>query len=318
MNFFDLHCDTAGERLDRTDSFLDCDMHINLCKAKYLDKWTQLYALFIPDRFRGEEAKIYFAEMYDNFMREVEIFSSEIKIYQDISDFDITNMCNGIITCEGASPFADAEGAYRAKEYGVKLITLTWNGENEVGYGCQSGVDKGLKPAGKILLRDMEKLNIIADVSHLNRKGFYDVISSGASVIASHSNSEKVLQQTRNDSADKEFSCRRNLNDEQIKLLIECNGIIGINFCRRFLGNIGYDGFEAVYRHISHMLDLGGENAVAMGSDFDGCEINPELAGIDKIPDLYAFLRKKGFDDELLEKIFFKNAENFFKRVLQS
>ncbi len=318
MNLFDLHCDTAGERLDRTDSFLDCDMHINLCKAKNLDKWTQLYALFIPDRFRGEDAKIYFDEVYENFIREVDLFSSKIKIYQDASDFDTSKKCNGIFTCEGASPFADEEGAYRAKEYGVKLITLTWNGENEVGYGCQSGSDSGLKPAGKALLKDMEKLNIVADVSHLNRTGFYDVISSGAPVIASHSNSEAVLIKTRKDSEDKKFVCRRNLNDEQIKLLIERKGLIGINFCRGFLGDPGDDGFEAVYRHMAHMLDMGGENVLAIGSDFDGCEIHPELAGIDKIPDLYEFLHAKGMDYKLLEKIFFEKANNFFKSILQS
>ncbi len=318
MRLFDLHCDTAGERLKRTDSFCDCDMHINLCKGGYLDKWMQCYALWIPDRFRGEESKIYFDEMYENFKREVALSESKIKIYQEVSDLDINNKCIGILTCEGASPFADSEGAYRARDYGVKLITLTWNGENEAGYGCQSGSDEGLKPIGKALLKDMEKLNIVADVSHINRAGFYDVISSGARVVASHSNSEAVLKKTRKDSLDKAFSCRRNLNDEQIKLLIKCRGLIGINFCASFLGDSGDDGFEAVYRHMSHILDLGCEDILAIGSDFDGCEINPELAGIEKIPGLRAYLIEKGFTEELCEKIFYKNAYNFFKNVLQT
>ncbi len=318
MRFFDLHCDTAGERLDRVDSFYDCDMHINLCKAEYLDSWIQLCALFIPDRFRGVNAREYFDEMLVNFKREEQLFSSKIKLCQGVSDLEIRKRCNAILTCEGASPFADSEGAYRAKEYGVKLITLTWNGENEVGYGCQSGSEEGLKPIGKSLLKDMEKLNIVADVSHINRTGFYDVISSGAMVIASHSNSEAVLLKTRKDSEDKNFACRRSLNDEQIKLLTECKGLIGINFCNRFLGDKGDDGFEAVYRHMSHMIDLGCEDVLAIGSDFDGCEINPELAGIDKIPALMAYLSEKGFDDKLLEKIFYENAYKFFKKVLQN
>ena len=124
----------------------------------------------------------------------------------------------------------------------------------------------------------MRDLGIVADVSHLNRAGFYDAVSSGARVIASHSNSESVLLKTRKDSDDEFFSCRRSLNDEQIKLLIECDGLIGINFCKSFLGDEGDDGFEAVYRHMSHILSLGGEDVLAIGSDFDGCEINPGFA----------------------------------------
>ena len=163
----------------------------------------------------------------------------------------------------------------------------------------------------------MERLNIVADVSHLNTAGFYDAVSSGARVIASHSNSKSVLEKTRKDSEDKFFSCRRNLDDNQIKVLVEHGGLIGLNFCKSFLGDEGDDGFEAVYRHMAHILDLGGENVLAIGSDFDGCEISPELDSVDKIPNLYSFLSEKGVDKPLLEKIFFENAENFFKTVLQ-
>lgn len=320
MNLFDLHCDTAGECFNRKKSLFDGDLHIDLCKGETLDKWSQLFAIWISDELRGKDALEYFENALENFKLEISKNSDKIKLCNDFEDFQLAlseQKCAAFLTCEGASPFADAEGAFRAKELDVKLITFTWNGENEVGYGCQSGCDSGLKPAGKALLRDMEKLNIVADVSHLNRAGFYDAVSSGARVIASHSNSESVLMKTRSDSEDKFFSCRRNLNDEQIKLLIECGGLIGINFCRSFLGDFDDDGFEAVYRHIEHILNLGGENILSIGSDFDGCDINPELAGIDKVSDLQYFLSRKGLPKELIEKVFFKNAENFFKKVLQ-
>lgn len=321
MNLFDLHCDTAGECFNRKMPLYNGDMHINICKGKNLDKWAQIFAIWISDTLRGEDARNYFETVLANFRKEISENSRKIKLCQGFSDFEesVSNgKCAAILACEGASPFADSEGAYRAKEHSVKLITLTWNGENELGYGCQSDVDSGLKPAGKALLRDVEKLKIAADVSHINRAGFYDAVSSGARVLASHSNCESVLLKTRKSSEDKFFSCRRSLNDEQIKLLIECNGLIGINFCRSFLGDRNDDGFEAVYRHMAHILDLGGENVLSIGSDFDGCEINPELSGIDKISDLQAFLAEKGFDSELIEKIFFKNAEKFFENVLQS
>lgn len=321
MNLFDLHCDTAGECFNKKIPLFDGKMHLNICKGELLDEWTQFFAIWIPDEFRGEESKKYFENVLLNFKNEISLNSEKIKLCQGFSDFEEcknSKKCAAFLACEGASPFADSEGAYRAKEFGVKLITLTWDGENEVGYGCQSGVESGLKPAGKSLLKDMERLKIIADVSHLNRAGFYDVISSGAKVIASHSNCESVLAKTRKDSKEKAFACRRALNDDQIKLLIECGGLIGINFYKNYLGDSGDEGFEAIYRHMNHILDMGGENVLAIGSDFDGCEIVPELSGVDRVNNLYSFLADKGMPNGLLEKIFFENAEIFCKTVLQS
>lgn len=321
MNLFDLHCDTAGECFNKKLPLFNGEQHINLCKAKHLDKWTQVFAIWIPDTLRGEDARKYFENVLLNFKNEISENSEKIKLCQGFSELEEcknNGKCAAVLACEGASPFADSEGAYRAKCLGVKVITLTWDGENEVGFGCQTGSDSGLKPAGKLLIRDMERLKIVADVSHINRAGFYDVISSGAKVIASHSNSESVLMKTRTDGDEKFFACRRSLNDEQIKLLIECKGLIGINFYRCFLGDRDDDGLEAIYRHMAHILDLGGENVLAIGSDYDGCEVHPELSGIDKICNLQQFLKNNGFDQKLIEKIFFKNAENFFKTILQS
>ena len=321
MNLFDLHCDTAGECFNRKTALLDGCLHYNICKGKSLDKECRLFAIWIPDELRGRDAAEYFEKVLTNFKNEILLNSSKIKLCQGFSDLkeaEESGKCAAILTCEGASPFAYEGGIQTANNYGVKLITLTWNGENEIGYGCQSGCDSGLKPLGKQLLKDMERLNIVADVSHLNTAGFYDAVSSGARVIASHSNSKSVLEKTRKDSEDKFFSCRRNLDDEQIKLLIECNGLIGINFCKSFLGDEGDDGFESVYRHMLHILELGGENVLAIGSDFDGCEINPELSGVDKMPALKRFLIEKGIRTELAEKIFFKNAYDFFKNILQN
>lgn len=315
-----MHCDTAGECYNRKTPLADNNLHVSLCKGEQLDKWAQVFAIWIPDELRVEDAKNYFERVLENLKNEISANSQKIQLCQGFFDFNDaleSGKTAAILALEGGSPFAEKSGAYHAKEHGVKLITLTWNGENELGFGCQSGSDSGLKTAGKELLRDMRELNIAADVSHLNRKGFYDVISSGAGVLASHSNCETVLEKTRRDSEDKFFSCRRSLNDEQIRLLIECNGLIGINFCRSFLGDLGDDGFEAVYRHMCHVLDLGGEDVLAIGSDFDGCEINPELAGVDKMPDLASFLRSQGISNNIIEKIFFKNANNFFKNILQ-
>lgn len=321
MNLFDLHCDTAGECFNREMSLSDGNLHYNIRKGEMLDKECRLFAIWIPDELRGKDAAEYFEKVLLNLKKEISLNEPKIKLCQHFSELkeaEENGNCSAILTCEGASPFSYEDGIQWANGYGVKLITLTWNGENEVGYGCQSGCDSGLKPLGKQLLKDMERFNIVADVSHLNTAGFYDAVSSGTRVIASHSNSKSVLEKTRKDSEDKFFSCRRNLDDEQIKLLIECKGLIGINFCKSFLGDEGDDGSEAVFRHMAHILALGGEDVLAIGSDFDGCEINPELSGVDKMPALEEFLLGKGFGKKLVEKIFYENANNFFKNILQN
>lgn len=318
MRLFDLHCDTAGECFNRKIPLLKNDLHISLCKGNCLDSWTQIFAIWIPDNLRGEKAREYFFSVLENFKAETELNCSKIELCQRITDIEPTlnsGKCAAILACEGASPFAFDGGIQLAFDCGVKLITLTWDGENEVGFGCQSGSENGLKPLGKSMLSEMARLGIAADVSHLNRAGFYDAADTPAKLLASHSNSKSVLERTRADGDAKDFSCRRSLDDEQIKLLIERNGLIGLNFYRSFLGDDGDDGFEAIYRHASYMLYLGAENTLAIGSDFDGCEINGELAGIDKIPLLRDYLSRKGFDDALLDKIFFENAVNFFENL---
>ena len=87
--------------------------------------------------------------------------------------------------------------------------------------------------------------------------------------------------------------------------------MVGICFYPEFLGT--KYAFEGVWRHINHLLNLGLENSVCMGSDFDGADMSDCLDGVDKIPDLYAFLKSRGITDELLDRMFFKNAERFFK-----
>lgn len=87
--------------------------------------------------------------------------------------------------------------------------------------------------------------------------------------------------------------------------------MIGVCFYPEFLGT--KYAFEGVWRHINHLLNLGFQNNICIGSDFDGANMSPELDGVDKIRDLYAFLAARGIDGVTLDKIFFLNAENFFK-----
>lgn len=321
MRFFDLHCDTAGECFLQKKSLYDGELHINLCKGELLDNWAQLFAFWIPDEKRGKAAEEYFDTLFSNFENEVGKNADKVLICRDISDYEKAvneRKCAAIVTVEGASPAVSPGRLEYLKSKGVKLITLTWNGENEVGCGAVTGEDKGLTPAGVSLAKEMSRLGIVADVSHLNRKGFFELceISDGP-VIASHSDCADLLRADDRDWPGKPQAVRRSIDDNQIKVLIRRKGLLGINFCDAFLGPRGDDGFDAVRRHMDHVLSLGGEDILSVGSDFDGCTINSEMDSLTKIPALYDYLSRHGFDDALLDKIFWSNADSFFRKILQ-
>lgn len=321
MDYFDLHCDTITECRAKNRKLYKNDGHLSVCKAKDLDRWAQVFAIWMPDEHRGENALKYFDDIYECFKSEM--VNNSLYIKQCTSAADIDTCFSGgkaaaILSVEGGSALAgNLERLDYIHALGVKLITLTWNAANELGDGCLVKNGGGLTQFGRQALRRMNDLKIIADVSHLGRKGFWEAADcSAAPLVASHSTCCAVLDKTRAPSDDKYFSMLRSLDDEQIKFIIRSGGLIGINFCNSFLGDRGDDGFEAVYRHMSHILDMGGENVLALGSDFDGCSINPELDGIDKVPALAVYLKSRGMDEKTVGKIFFDNSFNFFKTMI--
>ncbi len=321
MKFFDLHCDTITECCTKERPLYENNGHLSVCKAKELDSWTQIFAIWMPDEFRGAEAIEYFDRIYAHFLKEMDtnsLYIKHCKTADEISDCISEGRAAAILSVEGGSALAGDIGQLdRIYGLGVKLMTLTWNGSNEIAHGCQSNTDGELSKFGKAVLKRMNELKMIVDVSHISRKGFWSVAEHAcAPFVASHSTCNAILDSTRTAGEDKRRSMLRGLDDNQIRFIVRNGGLIGLNFCDSFLGDKGDDGFEAAYRHLSHILELGGENIAAMGSDYDGCSMNPELAGIDKIGALRDYLLAKGFSVRETDKIFFDNALNFFKSML--
>ena len=114
-------------------------------------------------------------------------------------------------------------------------------------------------------MREMNRKGVLCDVSHLNEAGFWDVIEhSTLPPVASHSNARALCEHTRN------------LTEAQIRAVIEKKGYIGVNFYSAFLANGRAATLEDVYRHVDAILQLGGEDVVGFGSDFDGIDAWPE------------------------------------------
>jgi len=287
MNCFDLHCDTVTAAYKRKADLTNEKLHINIEKASCFEKHIQCFALWLDDSVHGLEACNEAQKLYEYYQKQ-----------------DFHNI-RPVLTLENAVSLGERlENLALWKSRGVFSISLTWNGANELGFGAdiQSG---GLTQFGFDALHEMENLGIVVDVSHINEDGFCDIAKTAKlPFIASHSNCFALCPH------------KRNLKDYQLSEIISRGGLVGINFYPAFLPD--GDVFEAVYKNICHILSLGGEKCIALGSDFDGAKMSKKLSDISKVPALYDFLIKKGLDLRFLEDIFFKNAENFYNKVLHN
>ncbi len=187
----------------------------------------------------------------------------------------------------------------------LRLIALTWNHENEIAHPAAKGPEGGLKPFGLELLQEMDRRGILADVSHLNEAGFWDLIDHAKlPIVASHSNCRWLCD------------VPRNLKKEQVQAIIDCKGFIGINFYSAFLVKEGEAVLDDVLRHIDAICEMGGEDILGFGSDFDGIERWPEgLANPADFPNLIELLRAHGYTEAQLEKIAGLNYWNLLKRA---
>ena len=187
---------------------------------------------------------------------------------------------------------------------GIRMITLTWNFENEIGYPAKLGSKPGLKPFGLRLLKEMDKLGIYADVSHLNEAGFWDICENmNLPPIASHSNNRELCD------------VPRNLYKAQIKAIIEKKGYIGINFYTAFLTKADKSNLGDVLRHIDSIYELGGEDVLGFGSDFDGIDSWPEgLYDSSCFPALIDALLRHGYSEQAVSKMAGGNLWRLLKR----
>ncbi len=282
MNYFDLHCDTAFECFKKNEDFYKNNLAVSGEKGCIFKKWHQVFAVWIKDDTK-------------------EPFLLYKKIFNDFKDKLINiplNLTPHFSVEGGAVLENDADRLYILKQDGIKFLTLTWNGENNIAGGVET--DKGLTDFGKTVIEKMNKLKIVCDLSHINRKSFFAASERTEKLVATHSNCYEICPH------------KRNLTDEQIKIIAEKKGIMGLCFYPDFLGG---DIFEKIYENIYYMCDKGYEDIIAMGSDFDGGIMNEKLDNILKVTDLYMFLERKRLSKDLLYKFFYKNAYNFIANL---
>ena len=306
MKLFDLHCDTIGECYKNKLSLRHSELHVSLDKAKNFESYTQVFAVWIPDELRGKSATDYFNNVCDYYYKELELNKDLIVSFGDAKKDD--KRVKAILAIEGGAALAgDIENLYKVYEKGVRILTLTWNAKNEIASGafCENG---GLTSFGKTVIKKMEKLKMVIDVSHLNRESFFDVAENTTlPFIASHSNPDIV---------ETNAGRKRNLTNEQIEIIKERNGLIGLNFYKEFLDVDNKTGVDALKVHLDYLLNKGCENIIALGLDFDGCDLSDGITGLESMDSVYNSLINDGFSKNLIDDLFCNNAERFFRNMM--
>lgn len=308
MRVFDMHCDTLTLCKRKGWSLDNGQNHLRLSDAQDFDAYIQLYAVFIPDDVRGEQAERYFSIHSAYYRRQLAESQGKLRDIHSVKTLEQAASCkgmSGILAVEGGSVLhGSLDMVTVLANAGVRSLTLTWNGNNEIAGGAQD--DGRLTDFGRQAIRELERLRIAVDVSHLNDQSFWDVLEAAEKpVIATHSNARGICPH------------RRNLTDEMFLAIAGRGGVVGLNFARDFIASPGEEAdLRQMARHLEHFLELGGEDALALGSDYDGAVIDGCIDRPHKLQALYQVLLEDGVSAKQADKIFFGNAYRFFGRLM--
>ncbi len=351
----DLHCDTVGALMAGED-FYNRDGHVNIEKLRRGRVALQVFACFIPGVIPEKDAFEQVENMLAFLNEQVEQFSDQLFRVEKVFDFIKKNRQDktGVMLAveNGHAIASSLENIERLRLQGARYMTLTHSSHLPwaASSGDQRSTAMGLSAFGREVVREMNRCEMIVDVSHVHENTFRDAVKvSKKPLIASHSNAAELCPSARN------------LSDEQIRAIAGSGGMIGINFFPGFLDAEYYNSmidrcgelfpkfdeiekkymheatrrlkahaeFEyelrqrmrdrfvplrSIINHILYIVELVGDDHVGFGSDFDGIPDLPRgVGGCDVYPQLVRELRKAGLSEESVRKI---ESENFL-RVLK-
>ncbi|MCL1834703.1 MAG: membrane dipeptidase [Oscillospiraceae bacterium] len=306
FGLIDAHADTITRALLHNQGMYSNDLHIDFKRLLEYGTPVQVFALWCADK--------YVPNAFDYTNSLIDFFESEVAKYSDIIEIALSpedmarNARNGkisaVLAIEGGEALMGClENLDHFYGRGVRIMTLTWNRENELGYGQATGSNNGLKPFGAQCVQRMEELGMIMDLSHINEAGFWDAHNlSTRPYMASHSNSYALTPH------------KRNLTDAQIKAVVDTGGIVGLALYPQFLSPSGSASISDILANISHFISLGAGANIGFGSDFDGFDTMPK--GVTDVSS-FKYLEEKiteAFGDTVARSIMSWNFYEFFVR----
>ena len=327
INYADMHCDSCTCACNKGEALSVFDGQVNTQKLQSSRCAVQCFALFTEGKRSAEDFERFLA--FYNAQIAIDPRLSPVYCYSDIQKAVDGGKVGAVLTVENMGFIGgDLTKIDKLAQSGVKMASLVWNNANALAYPnliMRDGLPdfaardgRGLTALGKSAVERLNEKRIIVDVSHLSDGGTEDVLEiSSAPIVASHSNAAGVC------------NVSRNLTDSQLKKIADKGGAVGLNFCRAFVvagcaedelrGGSSTEKqsvFDWLYRHYAHMVDVGGEDLPALGSDFDGINPYPEMADCIRVQNLLEYFSSRGVKGRALDKLALKNFERVFKEVV--
>ena len=327
MRVIDMHCDTVSKlrTMGKKQNLNKNELCVDLERLQESGTWIQYFACF-TDAVKYSTGKEYgekfSSEVWEKAWKEVIMLLDSLK-GEESEQFQVFHIRKEAEQCkhivyglatveEGGVLNGKMERLEQLYKRDVRLITLTWNYENCIGYPNsreRSVMERGLKPFGINVIEQMNERKMLIDVSHLSDGGFWDCIQhSKVPVIASHSNARALCQHPRN------------LSDEMLRALSEKGGVAGLNFYPFFLKTDGQVIVADIARHAKYMIKTAGEDVVALGTDFDGFETDIQegyISHVGQMELVWEACKAAGITERQLDKICWKNAWRVMKDVLK-
>ncbi len=310
MNFpvFDLHCDTAlallGENMNQAGSLRKNELHIDLERAAKLPGYCQCFACFTTpymEEWGGADPVRVFEREIATIQREVDKNRDLIAIAysaEDIEENRQKGKISAVLTIEGTAGFGyDLELLENLYQIGFRISSLGWNEQNPLTGSHRTG--GGLTDQGRAYVKEAQRLGMLVDVSHISDQGFWDMMDiTQAPILATHSNSRAVWNESRN------------LSDDMFRAICKTGGVAGLNLYAGFVGQEENADLDQACDHILHFLELDPSGKhIALGGDLDGC--NPLVKGFEGIqgyPRLAQRLLERGVEEKTVLDIFWNNA----------
>ena len=320
MNLIDMHCDTISRLLDegKGETLKENSLSVSIPHMRTAGTLAQFFACFTwLEKYKDQGG---YEKCYEQLLKLITFLEQQLAEYPDdialarSLDDILKNKQEGRISAiltveEGGVLNGKMERLEHLYEKGVRLLTIMWNYENCLGHPNSremSVMSRGLTDFGKEVVERMGELGMIVDVSHASDGTFCDVLTlAKGPVVASHSNCRALCDHPRN------------LTDAMIRDLANAGGIAGLNFYGVFLGTEDASLTEEMAAHIVHMIQVGGSEFPAIGSDFDGFDGIKHL----DIPDashmekLWDALKRQGVTERQLDQIWSGNALRILRMI---
>ncbi|MHA6485204.1 dipeptidase [Paenibacillus sp. strain BS8-2] len=305
MRIFDAHCDVLSKLLQNPElDFANGQEGLDVTLNRMLSSGicVQSFAVYLPQRWSREFT--YVLESIDLFYERI-LSLPQMKIIRTQSDLRIAlngDRIGAMLSLEGVDSLHGNLAYLRILYHlGLRTVGITWNRANWAADGVLEPRKGGFTSAGMDLISECNRLGLIMDVSHLAEKGFWELIeASRKPVIASHSNASAISPRLRN------------LSDDQIRALIQRDGVIGITFVPPFVSTEQLVSLDQLLLHIDHVCALGGKRNIGFGSDFDG--IQEWITGLEHAGqyDRLVNLLLKHYKEEDVEHFVYGNWSRFY------